>query len=103
MSPGDIEACRRDRISLSLDACDAWMPAAVPRRKRRSRPLCLKLRINAKCNLRRNRCQFKGFTDAGILDEKYQPSNPGTMSCFSQEHMTRRQWSYAQEDAIPSN
>jgi hypothetical protein len=35
----------RPRRSRSLLACWAWIPAVVPERKNRSRPLCRKLRI----------------------------------------------------------
>ena len=45
MSPGATDACSRDRISRSRLASDAWIPALVPRRKKRSSPLCLKERI----------------------------------------------------------
>ena len=47
MSWGDRDACNLERINLSFDEWAAWMPALVPRRKKRSNTLCLKLRITS--------------------------------------------------------
>jgi hypothetical protein len=75
------------------------MPALVPRKKKRSSPLCLKLRINVKRNLIRYRYQPERFPDFGIVGEKFQSSNPYTIGRFSQDHRLR----YVQEGAIPNN
>ena len=45
ISRGSAATLRRPRINRSFAACFAWIPAVLPRVKKRSNPLCRKFRM----------------------------------------------------------
>lgn len=65
MSSGLVAASSADNCRARREACAAWLPPREPDRKKRSIPLCLKLRIMAQCSVWRYTQQATGRRAGG--------------------------------------